>query len=534
VTPIDPLRNAAADPTAHTPPAPIATVLESLQSAQANYHLFPSPDHGPTPVVVGVSGGADSVCLLHALATLAPAWGLALHVAHVDHALRPSSADDADFVAELSIGLGLPCHSTRLAPGSLRNHPDGLEAGARTARYAFLAQVALAAAPRGGSTLAGAAQPAVVAVAHHRDDQAETVLLRLIQGSGLGGLAGMAWSSVVPGAPEIRLVRPLLALPRTALHSYLMATGLPWREDASNRRTDRTRNAIRHDILPRLARLNPNIAAVLAATADRLAAEAERAAQLDAAALEALLVDGDTPATYLALDLDRLLAADLATRRGVVRLALQRLGADMRDAGHAAVQRILARIATNPLSGGPYPLQEDIAWTVVGAAADRPALLSLHRRDAPPLTPSQPLILPDVPLPIPIPESGFVSLPGVWELYSVILPIEELPADWRERGHPWRVFLDADAAAELALTVPAIGRRIAPLGMAGHTRSLGDLFTDHKVPAAHRRAWPIVIDAQSGDVLWVCGLLVSEAAAVRPETQRVRSLTWQELGARQP
>ena len=135
---------------------------------------------------------------------------------------------------------------------------------------------------------------------------------------------------------------------------------------------------------------------------------------------------------------------------------------------------------------------------------------------------------------MPIPAAGVLALPGGWELHSAVYPAADLPADWRDRGQPWRAFLAADAAPALTLTVPARGQRLAPLGLAGHTRSLGDLFTDHKVPAAYRRAWPVVLDAAGGDVLWVCGLVVSEHAALRPETRRVRCLTWQPPGAHRP
>jgi tRNA(Ile)-lysidine synthase len=335
----------------------------------------------------------------------------------------------------------------------------------------------------------------------------------------------------MPGAPEVPLVRPLLALSRAALRDYLVTAGLTWREDATNQDTDRTRNAIRQDILPRLVRLNPNIAAVLAATAERLAAEAARAGQTDAAAFDNLLVGGDAATGSLAFDLKRLLAADLATRRGVLRLALQRLGVDGRDAGHAAIERILARVGQDAASGGPYPLLDHIVWSVVGATSDRVALLSLHRRDALPLPPTQPLVAPNLALPISIPVTGVVPLSEGWELHSVVCTPDDLPADWRDRHRPWRAFLDAGIAADLALTVPVRAMRVAPLGMAGHTRSLGDLFTDHKVPAAYRRGWPVVVDAAGGDVVWVCGLVLGERAALRPETRRVRCLAWQKREA---
>jgi tRNA(Ile)-lysidine synthase len=228
-------------------------VLQALAAAQARHTLF-IPGQ---PVVVAVSGGADSVCLLYALHQHASCWQLALHVAHLDHALRPESSDDAAFVAAFAQQLQLPFYSMRLSPGSLDDDPRGLEAAARSARYAFLRHVALQ-----------IDTPVTIATAHHQDDQAETLLLHLVQGSGLNGLAAMAWVAHLPDEeqPPIRLVRPLLGVSRASIHDYLRSKGLQWREDASNQETTHLRNRLRHEVLPVLADINPNIHATLART----------------------------------------------------------------------------------------------------------------------------------------------------------------------------------------------------------------------------------------------------------------------------
>ena len=195
--------------------------------------------------------------------------------------------------------------------------------------------------------------------------------------------------------------------------------------------------------------------------------------------------------------------------------------------GHAAVERILGRVTEHTHSGGPYPLLADTVWTVAGATPNRPARLSLHRRDVLPFTPTQPTLDDALSLPAFVPVTGCLALADGWTLHSDLCARADLPADWRDRAQPWRAFLDADRTGDLALTVPAPGMRIAPLGMGGHTRALGDLFTDHKVPVTHRRAWPVVIDLRGDEVIWVCGLTLSDQAALRPDTRRVRCLTWQ-------
>jgi tRNA(Ile)-lysidine synthetase-like protein len=161
-------------------------LLRALAAAAAQHSLFPAHPDITQPVIVAVSGGADSVCLLHALVQLAGAWGLALHVAHIDHRLRPQSGEDSRFVAELAAQYGLPLHVTRLDPAALRADRRGLEAAARHARYTSLCAVARAVSPP-------KAVPCV-AVAHHADDQAETVLLRL-------ACAGCALSVLRPCRP---------------------------------------------------------------------------------------------------------------------------------------------------------------------------------------------------------------------------------------------------------------------------------------------------------------------------------------------
>ena len=205
----------------------------------------------PGPGVVAVSGGADSVALLRALADTPQSAGLI--VAHLNHQLRGADSDaDAAFVAALCPQLPHVLESADIA-GAANEAGDNLEAIARQLRYDFLARVARE---------SGASW---VATAHTRDDQAETVLHRLIRGSGLRGLRGIAASREL--TPGVRLVRPLLTLSREEVIAYLRAIGQRWHEDETNRDTRFTRNRIRHELLPLLRSFNPAIDEVLSRTA---------------------------------------------------------------------------------------------------------------------------------------------------------------------------------------------------------------------------------------------------------------------------
>lgn len=202
------------------------------------------PENLPGELLAGVSGGADSVALLHLLVQ----GGLRVTAVHVNHGLRGAESDgDEAFVAELCQRLGVPLRVFRATPPP---HPG--EDWARQTRYAFFRQAA-------EETGVGA-----IALAHHRDDQAETLLLHLLRGSGLAGLGGMAEDSEADG---LRILRPLLNCPRAELQAFLHSIGQPWREDATNGDPRYLRNAIRGDILPRLEALIPGAAERIANTA---------------------------------------------------------------------------------------------------------------------------------------------------------------------------------------------------------------------------------------------------------------------------
>jgi tRNA(Ile)-lysidine synthase len=504
-----------------TPPA-AQKVMRALVAAQAQHALF-EPEQ---QVIVAVSGGADSVCLLHALCQLAPIWRLSLHVAHLDHALRPDSASDARFVAALAQELALPLHSARLEAAILEDVTGGMEVAARSARYAFLRQVANELSKKGNPN----SHPATVATAHHQDDQAETLLLHLIQGSGLTGLAGMAWVGLLPDKtqPPIRLVRPLLGVSRDDIKAYLQSYALAWREDSTNLDTAHTRNKVRHEVLPLLATINPNIHATLARSADLLAAEAEHANARDRAALDAVKVQ-HKPSTRIVLDLFHLAKVDLATQRGVLRHALLMLEIDLRTVGMEGIETLLDQ-ARAPRPSGPHPLVAGWAWTIL-CNGDR-CYLSLHRAEALPNEVAHPHLGAPLATPLPIPLHGTIRQGALthnnWQLQSSLITRDNLHASWRDRDQRWRFFGDAEECGDLYLNTFQPGMTIAPLGMAGHRRALGDIFTDHKIAPYLRPGWPVVVNGE-GLVVWLCGLVVAETVRVRPDTSQIRHLLWQRL-----
>ncbi|MCS6872643.1 MAG: tRNA lysidine(34) synthetase TilS [Anaerolineae bacterium] len=208
-------------------------------------------------VVVAVSGGADSLALLHILRALQVELQIALHAATLDHGLRGAQgAADAAFVAEIAAQWQIPCTVGSVdVPSLAATWRLGMEAAARRARYAFLSDCAA----QIGATC--------IATAHQRDDQAETILLHLIRGSGLAGLRGILPCSQRNG---LRIVRPLLAVGHDELMAYVKGLGIEPREDSTNYDTQHARNKVRHLIMPLLREINPAVSASLARTAETL------------------------------------------------------------------------------------------------------------------------------------------------------------------------------------------------------------------------------------------------------------------------
>lgn len=459
-------------------------------------------------VVVGVSGGPDSLGLLHALMTLAPEFDWHLHAAYLHHGLRPEADEEARFVAEVAGAWGLGCTVERAPVREVAAQPGvSLEEAARQLRYAFLGRVAL----RLGAT--------VVAVGHHADDQVETVLMHLLRGSGLAGLRGMLPSTPLselrltalppdmrPDVPGIRLVRPWLETPRQAILAYCRAVGLQPRVDATN--TDETffRNRLRHQVVPLLRQINPRLTRVLGHTAAALQGDYEVLAAHRQGLWTALATVGEEWVRFDLTGFRGLLRGD---QRGLVRKAIALLRPELRDIGWEHVERLLDVLAADPArcSGGPYPLvaglaaRLDYTHLVIGPetmpARGHPAIVAPHH-----LTPP-----------------GRLALGPDWELVvtAVAWSPEESPP-WHGVNDPHRVWLPADVPLPLIVRPRQPGDRLRVFGLDG-SKSLTDLMNELKLPRAARATWPLLC-AADGEILWVVGQRAGERCRVAPTAGR--------------
>lgn len=273
-------------------------------------------------IVVATSGGADSVALLRALAALAPQreWSLDMLVAHVDHHLRPDSAAEARFVADLAASLSLRFEKRDIHPG-----PRNLEAVARRLRYAALAEVA------------AAHDADFIATAHHADDQLETLLMRLLRGTGPAGMTGVAPRRTLTGT-RARLIRPLLHADHAAAVRFLREINQAWCEDPTNTDVSRWRARLRRDVLPVLRDMRPAAAVKAAESADRFR-EARRMIRRAVASAREKHVHRTGPRTsQLRRDDARRLSREMLAE--LIRTESRRLGACADALASRTVQRI--------------------------------------------------------------------------------------------------------------------------------------------------------------------------------------------------
>ena len=447
------------------------------------------------PLVVGVSGGPDSVCLLHLLARLRERLPVTLHVAHLDHRLRGmESAGDAAYVAALCKSLDLPLTLEAAEVEAYRKERRlSLEQAARHCRYSLFAAVS------------EGTQAQAVVLGHTADDQAETVLMHVLRGSGLAGLRGMEPLSRWRGTDGRVLVlgRPLLGTSRRETEAYCAENGLEPRADSSNRSPEHVRNRVRLELLPQLRRFNPNVDRAL----QQLGASAGQAEEfLDAETAKHWKRLVRRSPDGLAIDRRRFLALAPALAVHLLRRALLELRGDLQGIGAAHIRRMLG-VASGPtgkvarLPGG---------WTL-SAGYDRLILGPAVQAEA-----SPPVLEGEIPLCVP-----GVTLAHGWEVraqaeaYHGAARYSSPPSV----ADPLTAVMDgAFATRPLWVRPRRNGDRFRPLGM-GSPKKLQDFMVDAKIPRGLRDRVPLLCD--SDGILWVVGYRLDERARVGPQSESV-------------
>jgi tRNA(Ile)-lysidine synthase len=437
-------------------------------------------------VVVAVSGGPDSVCLLSVLRELSKDFGLTLHVAHLDHMFRgKESADEALFVADLAKKLDLPATLEKIdVPAICRERGLSSQAGAREARYDFLQRVA---------DDVGASR---IATGHTADDQAETFLMRLVRGAGISGLSAI---------PPLRgnIIRPLIECTRHEVLEHLQSAGLAFKTDSSNAKPVYTRNRIRLEVLPVLKSFNPRIVETLAMEAALLRDEDE--------AVEAYLSGIVESACLRKDDL-------LSVKRGAF------------DAHPPAFRRRLLRQITGLAGLEPSALtraqvNEALSFMAVvqtGRTMSLPQGLTITREydrfifAAKPLTAgfSQVLTVP-----------GNTAIPGLGvTVETAISDGREPEGEEKDSNYIWQARFDYDKIGPLlTMRTRRPGDRFQPAGMGGRSKKIQDYFVDEKIPRRKRDSQPLL--AAEDEILWVVGLRTDERFLPGEDASRVLVVT---------
>ena len=429
-------------------------------------------------VLVGVSGGGDSSALLLLTECQSQELGYRCEAAYFDHEIRNSSERAAELqtVQKLTGSLGILLHlGCAPVPANARAQKRSLEEQARLERYAFLGRVAVA---RGAS---------FVAMGHTADDQAETILLNIIRGSGLRGLTGMAASQPWPYGPGPQLIRPLLGFCRSDTAAYCATRGVVPHEDSQNLSPRYRRNQIRQNLLPLMRQSNPRVVEALI----RLGDSARE--QLHAVLEIAEVPESDQVTLLAALPAairNELFAEQYAvaagSRRGLSARHRAALDALIRANGEHSLDLpggVEARLARGRLTFGPKP-KATLEESSAGLAA--------------------------APLAIP----GSMQF-GNWQICSEVLPAGAI----REPDKLTAVMDTEDAGEGLTVRAWRAADRMQLTGMKGR-KKLQDIFVDAKVPRSERKLLPLL--CINGEIVWVAGLRASARAAVRDSrTERI-------------
>ena len=442
--------------------------------------------------------------MLHLFVRARPAPGVRPHVLHLNHHIRGADAEaDAAFVAKTCREWGIPCRIAEAdVPALARQNGQTIEDAARQARYRALAEEARRLGAR------------VIAAAHNADDQAETVLMHFLRGSGLAGLRGMrpvtplGELAFLDSPGDMVLLRPLLDIPRAEIDAYCAENHLTPRLDQTNLDTAYTRNRFRREIIPLLETINPAFKATMARTASVIDADAEQLERdLDAAWARVAMIPNDG---RVMIRLAGWRALSRSLQRATIRRAISHLNGGILDVGYVPVEDAL-KVALTGTVGAQASLPRGVTLRV-----GYDELILADGSSVQPI-PAWPLIKPDMDIALAAP--GQIELESGWRL--ALTPYDgprSGPAWAMLLADPWSAVLRLPEAArcDLRLRPRREGDHFRPQGVGG-TQKVTEFMINAKIPAAWRDRIPLLV--AGGEIAWLCGWRVDERFLVTPETK---------------
>jgi tRNA(Ile)-lysidine synthase len=437
-------------------------------------------------VVVGVSGGPDSVALLHILKELTPQLKISLSIAHLNHGFRLNDSDrDAEYVQKLALELGLPVIvESRDVPAFIKEEGLSPENGARRARYDFFNKVVTR------------LKANKIALGHNADDQAETVLMRLLRGSGREGLSGIPPARELKPGSRVKIIRPLIEATREAIERYLKQNRIKTRLDASNIESVYLRNRIRLKLLPLLAKYNPNIKSVLIRTAQVLGEEDRYLERIVDKHLKRIVKKESGRVT---LGIIKLSSLSLPIQRRILRESLRVVKGDRFDIQLSHIDDIIGLLKAR----GKASL--DLPGNILVTKEYRRLSLGFKKEKKVP------------------PFKHSLKVPGITKIPEIGLSfhakvLSKKPRTLKE-GSKKRAYFDYQRIkAPLFLRNREEGDRFQPLGMRG-SKKLKDFFMDEKIPLKERERTSLLLSGK--EIIWVVGHRISDKAKVTNKTKKV-------------
>jgi tRNA(Ile)-lysidine synthase len=450
-------------------------------------------------LIVGVSGGPDSLCLLHALYQLE----YKIIAVHVNHGLRPEADQESQQVRRFALGLGIDFLETLVDVKSFaRETSVSIEEAARILRYKSLFEQARI------------TKGQAVVVGHNADDQVETILMHIIRGTGIAGLRGMEICSLpTKWSVDIPLVRPLLTTWRNEIQQYLREYQLSPIYDSSNQDLSFFRNRIRHELLPLLQKYNPSIQDALLRMGKSLRADySVLEHQIDKAWDISYLQEGNG---CLAFRNNDFIELPISIQRQVLRRAIDRLQPGLENVDFNSIDR-----GINLINGDKKNSQTDLVGGI--RLIKKGKVFWVANWQADPFGDDYPLLLPGETLILQNPSAQLINT--LWRLVVEEIDKSESSDLWGDVDQDsFQAFMDL-GALDLPLTVRGrkAGDQIKPLGLNGHSTKISDVMINIKLPQEVRDRWPLI--CSGGEIVWIPGYRVSELAQVKPGTNRVLHL----------
>lgn len=447
-------------------------VLDTIEK----YNMITKGDR----VLVGVSGGADSMALLHILKRLRHELGIEIYVAHINHGLRGEDADaDAAYVEDICIEWGIPFFLKKACVSELaKEWRLSEEEAGRRVRFSFFDEVL--------RQIDGNK----IALAHHRDDQVETIIHNIIRGTGMEGLRG------IKPIRDNKIIRPLIEVDRVSIEEYLAMENIPYRHDHTNDCTIYTRNKIRHELIPYIEEnFNPNFKESIIRMTEIIGDEDEFLSDYVNELIDKnIAVKSDK----VFIPLDFLTSCHVAVKRRIVRTCIDYLCGSVINIGQKHIDSILDVCNSNTGTSITLPLELTVY-------RDYNAILLIKGVDKKKVEFNLEL-----------------KVPGLTVIDEISMEIQTRYVDRFEFKDPYCVYIDGDRISNsLRIRNRLKGDRFRPLGMKG-SKKLKDFFIDEKIPKYMRDNIPLVVDGNT--IVWVVGYQISDDYKITDKTKNIIEL----------